>query len=93
MEEYRQYTFSRIDKMAIVMYILGTIVSYWTWILLILIFALSVKWYLSTKKEVVDPFLEIPEIKPHWFWGNVGSIFGEDHFVAAYDKHYKVIRG
>merc|ERR1712176_575280 len=23
----------------------------------------------------------IPEVKPHWFWGNLGSIFGEDHFM------------
>ena len=76
--------------MAIVMYILGTILSYWTWILLTVIFGLSIKWYFSTKKEVVDPFLGIPEIKPHWFWGNLGSIFGEDHFVTFYDKHYKV---
>ena len=77
--------------MALVLYILSTIMSYRIWMLLLLIFALSVKWYLLTKKDIVDPFLEIPQIKPHWFWGNAGSIFGEDHFLTAYDKHYKVI--
>ena len=82
----------KIFRMAIVGYILGTILSYWTWILLAAIAALSTKWYLSKKKDVVDPFLGVPEVKPHWFWGNLGSIFGEEHFVKFYDRHYKVIR-
>ena len=83
-----------IDKaltMTIIGYILGTVLSYWSWIAFAAIVAMTIKWYLlSAKKEVVDPFLGVPEIKPHWFWGNLGSIFGEDHFVVYYMKHYTV---
>ena len=77
--------------MAFVGYVLGTIVSYWSWIALTIIVTLSVKWFLSNKKKTVDPFIGIPEIKPHWFWGNLGSIFGEEHFVNFYQRHYKVL--
>ena len=77
--------------MTIIGYILGTILSYWSWIALVAIVALSTKLFLSKKKNVVDPFLGVPQVKPHWFWGNLGSIFGEEHFVKFYDRHYKVI--
>ena len=78
--------------MTIIGYILGTVLSYWSWIAFAAIVAMTIKWYLlSAKKEVVDPFLGVPEIKPHWFWGNLGSIFGEDHFVVYYMKHYTVL--
>ena len=77
--------------MAIVGYLLDTVISYSTWILMTAMVALSVKWYLSNKKKTVDPFVGIPQIKPHWFWGNLGSIFGEEHFVIFYHRHYKVL--
>ena len=77
--------------MTIIGYLLGTILSYWSWIALAAIIALSTKLFLSKKKDVVDPFLGVPQIKPHWFWGNLGSIFGEEHFVKFYDRHYKVM--
>ena len=77
--------------MTIIGYLLGTILSYWSWIALAAIIALSTKLFLSKKKDVVDPFLGVPQIKPHWFWGNLGSIFGAEHFVKFYDRHYKVM--
>ena len=76
--------------MAIIAYILGTILSYWTWILLAAIAALSTKWYLSKKKDVVDPFLGVPEVKPHWFWGN--NDFSKNMNIAAVE-HYQRLKG
>ena len=76
--------------MTIVGFLLTKLLSYWSWFLVIAIIGLSIKLLLGKKKDVVDPFLGIPEVKPHWFWGNLGSIFGEDHFAKFYDKHYKV---
>ena len=77
--------------MTIVGFLLTKLLSYWSWFLVVAIIGLSIKLLLGKKKDVVDPFLGIPEVKPHWFWGNLGSIFGEDHFAKFYDKHYKVI--
>ena len=76
--------------MTIVGYLIAKVLSYWSWLLVIAIIGLSIKLLLSQKKDVVDPFLGVPEIKPHWFWGNLGSIFGEEHFCKFYDRHYKV---
>ena len=76
--------------MTIVGFLLAKLLSYWSWFLVVAIIGLSIKLLLGKKKDVVDPFLGIPEVKPHWFWGNLGSIFGEEHFAKFYDKHYKV---
>ena len=78
------------NKMTIVGFLLTKLLSYWSWFLVIAIIGLSIKLLLGKKKDVVDPFLGVPEVKPHWFWGNLGSIFGEEHFVKFYDRHYKV---
>ena len=81
---------THISKMTIVGFLVAKILSYWSWILLATIIGISIKILLGKKKDVVDPFLDVPEVKPHWFWGNLGSIFGEEHFVKFYDRHYKV---
>jgi len=79
--------------MTIVGFLLTKLLSYWSWFLVVAIIGLSIKLLLGKKKDVVDPFLGIPEVKPHWFWGNLGSIFGEEHFAKFYDKHYKAMKG
>ena len=79
-----------INKMTIVGFLVAKLLSYWSWFLVIAIIGLSIKLLLGKKKDVVDPFLGVAEVKPHWFWGNLGSIFGEEHFVKFYDRHYKV---
>ena len=76
--------------MAFITYIFGQIISYWSWIAVVAIILLTSKWILSKKKNKIDPFLGLPEIKPHWLWGNVGSIFGDEHFAISYSRHYKV---
>ena len=77
--------------MALISFLITQLLAYSSWIGVLVIVVLSTKWMLSRKKHLPDPFAGLPEIKPHWFWGNVSSIFGSDHFVTSYWKHYKVL--
>ena len=67
--------------------ILTSILPYWTLIVLLIILVLTVKFLRKTKP---DPLVGLPEIKPHWIWGNMDV---SKNINVAFEKHYKQMKG
>ena len=63
------------------------IISFWPWISAIIILYLTMK---IIRKPKVDPLEGLPEIKPHWFWGN--NDFSKN-FNQPHMEHYQKLRG
>ena len=78
--------------MAIVTSLLVAILSFWPWIALAIILALTLKlfWKPGSSSKTADLFVGLPEIKPHWFWGNLDI---SKHFNDGYVEHYRRMKG
>merc|ERR1712064_153009 len=77
----------RKTKMAFIVNILSAISSFWPLLLLLVILALTVKLLWKNKP---DPLAGIPEIKPHWIWGNMDL---SKNINVAFEEHYKRMKG
>ena len=73
--------------MEIIINLLISILSFWPWIALIIILAVCVK---LLRKNEHDPLAGLPEIKPHWFWGN--NDFSKNMNVP-FLEHYQRLKG
>ena len=73
--------------MAFISSILFYVLSFWPWISALIILFLTVKLMSKTKP---DPLIGLPEIKPHWIWGN--NDFSKNMNVP-YNEHYKKLYG
>ena len=73
--------------MEIIINLLNSILSVWPWIALIVILALIVK-LLGRKKN--DPLAGLPEIKPHWLWGNTDF---SKNMNVPFNEHYQRLKG
>ena len=67
--------------------LLTSIFSFWPGIFLIIITALVVK---SLRKTKIDPLAGLPEIKPHWLWGNQDF---SKNFNMPSVEHYQKTKG
>ena len=64
-----------------------SILSLWPWFAILLILVLTVKLFSKSKP---DPLAGLPEIKPHWFLGNLDFT---KNFNVPFNEHYKRMRG
>ena len=63
------------------------ILSFWPWISALIVLFLTMK---LMRKSKPDPLEGLPEIKPHWFWGN--NDFSKN-FNKPHMEHYEKLKG
>ena len=68
-------------------HILASILPSWPLLVFVIILVLSVRFLRKTKP---DPLEGLPEIKPHWLWGN--NDFSKN-LITTYEQHYKRMKG
>ena len=73
--------------MALISSLLFYLISFWPWICVLIILALTMKLLRNTKP---DPLAGLPEIKPHWFWGN--NDFSKN-MNLPFLEHYQKLKG
>ena len=73
--------------MALLDDIYNSIALHWTWLVVLVAMVLTVKLILKNNR---DPLNGLPEIKPHWFWGNLDL---SKHLYLAYNMHYQRMKG
>ena len=73
--------------MAFIANILSGLLSFWPLFLLLILLVLTIKFF---KKNKPDPLAGLPEIKPHWLWGN--NDFSKNLNYAG-EEHYKRMKG
>ena len=73
--------------MALITSVVLYILSFWPWISALMILYLTIK---IKKTSKPDPLEGLPEIKPHWFWGNNDLLV---NFNVPYMKHYQRLKG
>lgn len=73
--------------MALITSVVLYILSFWPWISALMILYLTIK---IKKTSKPDPLEGLPEIKPHWFWGNNDLSV---NFNVPYMKHYQRLKG
>ena len=77
--------------MAVTTYLGSVLLSYLPFILPVVIVVLSIMLYQKrTSSSNCDPLSGFPEIKPHWFWGNMDFT---RHIDAPMEEHYKRMKG
>ena len=73
--------------MEILFNLLISILSFWPWVASIIILVLTAK---LLRKNKHDPLAGLPEIKPHWLWGN--NDFSKNMNVP-FNEHYQRLKG
>ena len=73
--------------MAFIANILSGLLSFWPLFLLLILLVLTITFF---KKNKPDPLAGLPEIKPHWLWGN--NDFSKNMNYAG-EEHYKRMKG
>ena len=73
--------------MEFIIILLNSILSHWPGIAFLIITALVVK---SLRKKKHDPLAGLPEIKPHWLWGNMD--FSKNFNMPSFE-HYQKTKG
>ena len=68
------------------------LVYFWPWIFLVIILLLTFMLFIKNKDKLTksDPLDGLPEIKPHWFWGNLDY---SKHFNEVFEEHYRRMKG
>ena len=70
--------------------LIAYLLSMWTWILVAIVASLLAKLLMSRKNKANDWAVGIPEVKGHWFFGNLDPSL---HLSATHMKHYKALKG
>ena len=68
-------------------HIINSILPSWPLLVLLIILVLAVKFLRKTKP---DPLAGLPEVKPHWLWGNMDF---SKNINTAFEQHYKRMKG
>ena len=73
--------------MEFIIHTLTSILPSWPLLVFVIILVLSVRFLRKTKP---DPLEGLPEIKPHWLWGNMDF---SKNINSAFEQHYKRMKG
>ena len=80
-----------LKEMAIIASIAASVIYFWPWIFLVILLILTFTLFKKNKStNKTDSLDGLPEISPHWFWGNMDY---SKHFNEVFEEHYRRMKG